>query len=37
VARPDGAAYVIGSDPGRGLLAAASPGLWEDAAATLYR
>lgn len=37
VARPDGTPYVIAADPGRGLLAAASPALWERAAAILYR
>jgi fructose-1,6-bisphosphatase/inositol monophosphatase family enzyme len=36
VARPDGSAYVIGADPGRGLLAAASPTMWDMAAAILY-
>lgn len=36
VARPDGADYLLGADPGRGLLAAASPELWERAAAALY-
>lgn len=36
VARPDGAAYVIGRDPGRGLLAAASMQLWDEAAAIVY-
>lgn len=35
-ARPDGSPYVIGSDPGRGLLAAATPALWDEAAAVLY-
>lgn len=36
VARPDGSPYRIGADPGRGLLAAASPALWDEAAAILY-
>lgn len=36
VARPDGSPYVVGSEPGRGLLAAASPALWEEAAIILY-
>ncbi len=36
VARPDGSPYVIGADPGRGLLAACSPAMWERAAAIIY-
>lgn len=36
VARPDGSPYVISATPGRGLLAAASPAMWEKAAAILY-
>ncbi len=36
VARPDGSDYVLGADPGRGLLAANSPTLWDEAAAALY-
>ncbi|MBO9670315.1 MAG: inositol monophosphatase [Sphingobium sp.] len=36
VARPDGSAYVIGAEPGRGLLAACSPAMWDRAAAILY-
>jgi len=36
VARPDGAAYRLAAEPGRGLLAAASPALWDRAAAILY-
>jgi fructose-1,6-bisphosphatase/inositol monophosphatase family enzyme len=36
VARPDGSAYVIGADPGRGLLAACSPQMWDHAAEILY-
>ncbi len=36
VARPDGSAYVIGADPGKGLLAACSPAMWDHAAAILY-
>lgn len=36
VARPDGSAYVIGADPGKGLLAACSPAMWEQAAAIIY-
>jgi fructose-1,6-bisphosphatase/inositol monophosphatase family enzyme len=36
VARPDGSAYVIGADPGKGLLAACSPAMWEQAAAIVY-
>jgi len=36
VARPDGSAYVIGAEPGRGLLAACSPKMWDQAAAILY-
>ncbi len=36
VARPDGSAYVIGADPGKGLLAACSPEMWEQAAAIIY-
>jgi fructose-1,6-bisphosphatase/inositol monophosphatase family enzyme len=37
VARPDGSDYVIGGEPGRGLLAAASPAQWDLAAEILYR
>lgn len=37
VARPDGSPYVIGADPGKGLLAACSPAMWEQAAAIIYR
>ncbi len=36
VARPDGAPYVIGADPGKGLLAACSPAMWDKAAAIIY-
>ena len=36
VARPDSSAYVIGADPGKGLLAACSPAMWERAAAIIY-
>ncbi|MCW2361957.1 MULTISPECIES: inositol monophosphatase family protein [Sphingobium] len=36
VARPDGSPYRLAADPGRGLLAAASPALWDRAAAVLY-
>jgi len=36
VARPDGSAYVIGADPGKGLLAACSPEMWDRAAAIIY-
>ena len=36
VARPDGTPYRIAPDAGRGLLAAASPALWDEAAAILY-
>lgn len=36
VARPDGSPYVIGADPGKGLLAACSPAMWERAAAIIY-
>lgn len=36
VARPDGSSYVIGAEPGRGLLAACSPAMWEQAAAIIY-
>ncbi len=36
VARPDGSPYVIGAEPGRGLLAACSPAMWEQAAAIVY-
>jgi fructose-1,6-bisphosphatase/inositol monophosphatase family enzyme len=36
VARTDGSAYLLGADPGRGLLAAASPALWDRAARILY-
>jgi len=36
VARPDGSAYVIGADPGKGLLAACSPAMWDRAAAIIY-
>ncbi|MBU0557041.1 MAG: inositol monophosphatase [Alphaproteobacteria bacterium] len=36
VARPDGSPYRLAADPGRGLLAAASPALWERAAGILY-
>ncbi|MCW2337829.1 fructose-1,6-bisphosphatase/inositol monophosphatase family enzyme [Sphingobium sp. B2D3A] len=36
VARPDGSSYRLAADPGRGLLAAASPALWDRAAAVLY-
>ena len=36
VARPDGSDYVLGADPGKGLLAANSPQLWDNAAAALY-
>jgi fructose-1,6-bisphosphatase/inositol monophosphatase family enzyme len=37
VARPDGSPYRIGPSAGRGLLAAASPALWDKAADILYR
>lgn len=37
VARPDGSDYLLGADPGRGLLAANSPILWDQAATALYR
>ncbi len=37
VARPDGSAYVIGADPGKGLLAACSPEMWDLAAEIIYR
>ena len=37
VARPDGSAYIIGADQGRGLLAACSPDMWDRAADILYR
>lgn len=36
VARPDGTPYVIGVEPGKGLLAACSPAMWDRAAAILY-
>ncbi len=36
VARPDGSPYRIAPDAGRGLLAAASPALWDRAAEILY-
>ena len=36
VARPDGSPYVVGADPGRGLLAACSPAMWERAATIIY-
>jgi fructose-1,6-bisphosphatase/inositol monophosphatase family enzyme len=36
VSRPDGSPYRIGADPGRGLLAACSPQMWEMAAKILY-
>lgn len=36
VARPNGDDYVIGADAGKGLLAAASPAMWDRAAAILY-
>ncbi|HEY1125076.1 MAG TPA: inositol monophosphatase family protein [Sphingobium sp.] len=36
VARPDGSAYVIGAEPGRGLLAACSPAMWERTATIIY-
>lgn len=36
VARPDGSDYVIAADPGRGLLAACSPAMWDRAARIIY-
>jgi fructose-1,6-bisphosphatase/inositol monophosphatase family enzyme len=36
VARPDGSPYRISRDPGKGLLAAASPAMWDRAAEILY-
>ncbi|MBB5985521.1 inositol monophosphatase family protein [Sphingobium lignivorans] len=37
VARPDGSPYRLGAEPGRGMLAAASPAMWDRAAEILYR
>ncbi len=36
VARPDGSAYVLGANPGQGLLAACSPAKWEKVTEIIY-